>query len=97
MFMQRSTRLLKPRSLYLTGLNFAHSVPFITDTASVTEQLILVKAVCLHLPKCPDLNEYIPLDWVQLLSYGHICLNKHGVLPTQQIWKNEAIKTSTHL
>ena len=81
----------------LTRLNFAPSVPFITDTASVNEQLILAKAVCLHLPKCPDLNGCIAVDWVQLLSYGQICLNKHGVLPTQQVWKNEAIKTSTHL
>jgi hypothetical protein len=81
----------------LTGLNFAPSVPFTTDTACVSEQLIVVKAVCLHLPKCPDLNECIALDWVQLLSYGQISLNKHEVLPTQQIWKNEAIKTSTHL
>jgi len=81
----------------LTGLNFAPSIPFITDMASVSEQLILAKAVSLHLPKCPRLNECIALDWVQLLSYGQISLNKNGVLPTQQIWKNEAIVTSTHL
>ena len=76
----------------LTGLNFAPSVPFITDTASVSEQLILAKAGCLHLPKCADLNECIALDWVQLLSFGQISLNKHGVLPTQQIWKTRPLK-----
>jgi hypothetical protein len=68
-------------------MNCAKSVPFITDKASVSEHLILATSVCLHLPKYPDVNECIVLDWMQLLLYGQKCLNKHGVLPTQQIWK----------
>jgi hypothetical protein len=39
-------------------------------------------------------NKCIALDWVQLLSYGQVCLNKHGVLPTHKIWKNHAMKTA---
>lgn len=40
------------------------------------------------------MNKCIVLDWVQLLSYGQVCLNKHGVLPTQKFWENHAMKTA---